>query len=457
MSSADRSKAGGKVKAASAGRTSGGDGSGSPTLGAPRDALRDPLGPDEAAQRDLVLRQEGLGTLAEAREDPEGRLDVVDILVDGIPRLRLFYWPFGSAALFDASGRAPVGAAAQHALTAEDPTKLELVRAAWAQAPARGIDLRLEFSAPSAPRVPTHPDPASPPARPRRNAGAKGATAAATSALKAARAVAIPAFPEPLPDWLEAARGFRDTGDNARLRQLQERFLPAGWAVYPKRLPEEFSSAQRDLLLVLNPSATHLGLFAQEEHYQRFFGLLPPGPGDQRIEMDQRAVPAWWALSSACAGQLDPTAVRDALVALGAASAIPILEEVARGGAYDLLEAHPLSMKDWGFHAKPYQVRYRLALADLLSAVAAALGPPGRRLGEALLTSLPSFGGAAQVLIGLDICARTGGIDPALDLSWAGMGRRLKQQPFPCDPLVRRITEALPPDRRTSLQAALSA
>lgn len=439
----------GKGQAADARSAAEEGGGGTPTLGLPRDALRAPLNPVETAQRTLVLRREGLGTLAEARKNPEARLDVVDILVDDAPRLRLFYWPFGSAVLFDASGRTPLGGAVQHTFTAEDPSILDRVRTAWAQAPARGIDMHLEFRAAPAP-TPSAPEPPAP-ARPRRSARSKGPTHEPPAAPPSLN------LSEPLPGWIEEARRFLDAGENARLRQIEAQWLPKDWAVYPKRLPEEFSPDQRELLLVLLPAATSLGLFSQEEHYHRFFGLRPPGPSDHRIAVDTRTVPAWWALSAASAGHLDPAAVRDALVALGAAAAIPILAEVARGEAYDLLEAHPHSMKDWGFHNKPYQVRYRLALADMLSAAAVALGPPGRQLGATLLSSLPSFGAAAQVLLGLDICARTGGIDPALDSSWAGLGRRLRQQPFFCDPLVRRIAEALPPERRASFQAALTA
>ena len=200
---------------------------------------------------------------------------------------------------------------------------------------------------------------------------------------------------------------------------------------------------------------------SMDAHLARFLGREKQGPSDERVHVGGRSVPVWWAVASVGSGHVERDDVLRAWKALPAAKALAAWKEIATGEAYDVLDAHATSMKDAGISGKPYMKDYRTRVAGLLADVSVALDAEGEKAAKAITKKLPSWGGGAQILIGLLSAARHAKargktIDPAFDATFQRLWERVGPDSFYAPAVEAEIEGALPPPRAKAFRAGLT-
>jgi hypothetical protein len=351
-------------------------------------------------------------------------------------------WSFGSAALFPAGKAKPVGGAEQHAFHMDDAKELAALAAAW-KASAKKLGLReaLRFDSSTKTKTKTK---------------TKTATKTKSAPAKAAK-------PSSFQAKLEEIRALSKAGkraDVSRALGKLEVFTP--WRHYPKLLVSDLSADQRALLemlldLDLASDLGNSGLFDRDDHLLRFLGRAAAGPSDVTMQVGKRTVPIWWAVSAVGSGHARPEDVLAGWKKLPAAKALAAWSEVARGDAYDVLEAHATSMKDAGFSSKPYMIDYRTRIVSLLADVSFAFGAEGAKAAKALAAKLPSWGGAAQVFVALMSGLRHapgGALDAAYDKTFTKLWERTSS--FHAPAIESAIEKALPEKRAKAFRAGLT-
>jgi hypothetical protein len=411
------------------------------TLANVRDPLRGKPTAADKKQLAVVLEAEGLGSAAEAREDDEVSFQLVDVLEGNVARFQLLVWPFGSAALFAAGKPRVVGGAEQHAFHLDEgdaAVYAALADAYKAFAKKLGLHERLTFRTP--------PE-----------------ATAAPKATKGSKADAPASFEARLAE----IRALAAAGSRAQVSRACDALgVFPSWKVYPKRHPDELTKEERafaELLLDLDlpVDLQSSGLFDRDAHLARFLGREKPGPSDERVHVGGRSVPVWWAVASVGSGHVERDDVLRAWKALPAAKALAAWKEIATGEAYDVLDAHATSMKDAGISGKPYMKDYRTRVAGLLADASVALGAEGEKAAKEITKKLPSWGGGAQILIGLLSAARHAKargaiIDPAFDATFERLWERVGPDSFYAPAVEAEIEGALPPPRAKAFRAGLT-
>jgi len=442
-----------------------------------RDPRRAKLSPAEKKQWRGLIAQEGLD------DGDEDSVQLVDVLEGGAVRYQLYLWSFGSAALFPAGKTKPVGGAVQHTFRANDLELCAALAAAW-KASAKKLRLReaLRFelakeplphepgseprrgerrsmAAPSRRRGVAH-EPGSEPRRGERRSMAapsrrRGVATATTQPAGGGVAHAIAA----LRSLVTAGKGREASRAADALRD--ETFT--AWRLYPKLLVDDLSADQRAVLevlldLELARDLANCGLFNRDAHLARFLGRSRPGPSDVTLEVGERTVPVWWAVSAVGSGHARPDEVLKGWKKVPTVAALAAWTEIARDGAYDVLTVRATSMKDAGFSSKPYMVDYRTRVVSLLADVSLALGAEGEKAARALTTRLPSWGGAWQVFVAIASGLRHANgapLDTAYDKTFAKLWERVGGDSFHAPALATAIEEALPRERAKAFVAGL--
>lgn len=405
-----------------------------------RDPLRGKATASEKRQLAVVLAEEGLGSLAEARADDELTFQLVDVLEGDAVRYQLLTWPSGSAALFVAGKPKVVGGAEQHAFHLEDgdAAAYAALSAAY-QASAKRLGLReaLRFR--------------TPPSR-------------AAAAGKGPKKASAPASFDARLDEIQRLAAAGDRAGASRACGALRVF--AAWKVYPKLLPEDLTREQRAFAELVVTAGLPVGLrasglFERDDHLARLLGLGARGPSDERIRVGKGSVPVWWAVASVGSGHARHDDVLRGWRALPITKAIAAWKEIATGAAYDVLEAHATSMKDADFSAKPYQKDYRTRIAGLLADVSVALGAEGEKAAKEIARRLPRWGGGAQILIALTSAtrharARGAPMDRAFDATFERLWERVGADSFYAPEVEAEIERALPPARAKAFRAGLT-
>ncbi len=236
------------------------------------------------------------------------------------------------------------------------------------------------------------------------------------------------------------------------------------WRLYPKLLVDDLSADQRAVLevlldLELARDLANCGLFNRDAHLARFLGRSRPGPSDVTLEVGERTVPVWWAVSAVGSGHARPDEVLKGWKKVPTVAALAAWTEIARDGAYDVLTVRATSMKDAGFSSKPYMVDYRTRVVSLLADVSLALGAEGEKAARALTTRLPSWGGAWQVFVAIASGLRHANgapLDTAYDKTFAKLWERVGGDSFHAPALATAIEEALPRERAKAFVAGLT-
>lgn len=394
-----------------------------------RDPRRAKLSPSEKEQWKGLVAREGLDD-----DDAETSVQLVDVVDGTAVKYQLYVWSFGSAALFPAGKTKPVGGAEQHAFHTDDAELRAALAAAW-KASAKRLKLGEALSfAPAKAARPTK--------------GARPGGRALADAIAAVRSLAKAGKRR---DAARAADALRD-----------EAF--AAWRLYPKLLASDLSADQRAVLealldLELARDLANRGLFDRDDHLERFLGRSRPGPSDVTIKVGERTVPVWWAVSAVGSGHARPDEVLKGWRSLPAHQALAAWTEIARGAAYDVLEARATSMKDAGSSSRPYMVEYRTRIVALLADVSLAFGAEGEKAARALTTKLPSWGGAWQIFVALASGLRHANGSPlhaAYDKTFAKLWERVGGDSFHAPALERAIEEALPGARARAFRAGLT-
>lgn len=418
-----------------------------------RDPRQAKLSPAEKRQWKGLIAQEGLD------DGDEDSVQLVDVVEGGAVRYQLYLWPFGSAALFPAGKTKPVGGAEQHAFHAEDAELCAALAAAW-KASAKKLRLReaLRFE------LAKEPLPHEPGSEPRR--GERRSMAAPSRR----RGVAMNA-PRPagggVAHAIAALRSLAKAGKGREASRAADALTDetfTAWRLYPKLLVDDLSADQRAVLevlldLELARDLANRGLFNRDEHLARFLGRSRPGPSDVTLEVGERIVPIWWAVSAVGSGHARPDEVLKGWKKVPTVAALAAWTEIARDGAYDVLTVHATSMKDAGFSSKPYMVDYRTRVVALLADVSLAFGAEGEKAARALTTKLPSWGGAWQVFVAIASGLRHANgapLDTAYDKTFAKLWERVGGDSFHAPALAAAIEKALPSERAKAFVAGLT-
>ncbi|HQY61424.1 MAG TPA: hypothetical protein PK141_08530 [Polyangiaceae bacterium] len=417
-----------------------------------RDPRRAKLSPAEKKQWRGLIAQEGLD------DGDEDSVQLVDVLEGGAVRYQLYLWSFGSAALFPAGKTKPVGGAVQHTFRANDLELCAALAAAW-KASAKKLRLREALRFELA-KEPLPHEPGSEPRRGERRSMAapsrrRGVATATTQPAGGGVAHAIAA----LRSLVTAGKGREASRAADALRD--ETFT--AWRLYPKLLVDDLSADQRAVLevlldLELARDLANCGLFNRDAHLARFLGRSRPGPSDVTLEVGERTVPVWWAVSAVGSGHARPDEVLKGWKKVPTVAALAAWTEIARDGAYDVLTVRATSMKDAGFSSKPYMVDYRTRVVSLLADVSLALGAEGEKAARALTTRLPSWGGAWQVFVAIASGLRHANgapLDTAYDKTFAKLWERVGGDSFHAPALATAIEEALPRERAKAFVAGL--
>lgn len=224
------------------------------------------------------------------------------------------------------------------------------------------------------------------------------------------------------------------------------------WQPYPKLRRAQLSDAQIAWLEQALASGRgydlqYNGLFYKPEHNRRFF-LGPPGPSDVQVKVGMEMVPLWNAVSDVASGHADPAAVLAAFRALPPNAALAAWEEIARGDAYDLHEAHALGFDEADIPRTKNNVAHRTRFFGWMADASVALGDAGRRAAEAIAASARTDRhGTPQAFIALLALTRhsRGVLDSKYDVLVAtleGEGAVAFAAP-----VVQEIYDAIPEDR----------
>jgi hypothetical protein len=231
--------------------------------------------------------------------------------------------------------------------------------------------------------------------------------------------------------------------------------LFADWQPYPKIRRAELTKAQEEWLEEALASGrgydlAYNGLFYTPEHNRRFL-LGPPGPSDVLVRIGGQMVPLWNAVSDVASGHADSAQVVEAFRALAPNAALAAWEEIARGDAYDLHEAHALSFDEVDVPRTKNNVAHRTRFYGWMADASVALGDAGRRAAEALAASARTdVHGSAQAfiaLLALTRHARAAGAE--LDAKYDTLVATLEGERAVtfATPVVQEIYDAIPDDR----------
>jgi len=305
----------------------------------------------EKKQLARYLKEEGLGSLANARKNDELAMQLVRIVDGDKAAFELYLSSSGDGALFDHGTTTVVGNVIQHHFElVEDRKRLvEDLTAAFSKKDVRRLGI--------------------------------------TTSVAFGRTSRAPAKAPPTPGGIAGALALTDRSARRRaVGAIADKLFGTKRAPYPKR---RLDAAQRAFIEAIVDAdeyveLAYVGVFSRLEYNARAVGKAPAGPSDIEVVVGKERLPLWLAVSDVASGHLAPAPVLAAFKKLDPKKALAAWREIGSGDAYDLFEAYALKASESGIPRTANNVKHRTRLFSWMADANLALGEPGRRAAEAL-------------------------------------------------------------------------